>query len=156
MSWACYLKSSTFFFIILSLYPLCVGLFLKYLGNVGLLSSLVHFLCQCLWFVWLVSSFVYLKKEQPTFLGCRSGLSWWSSREHLLIISSKPIVWIPRFVIFRFVIFSWVVYWGYTRPRACLKSVQLLQMWPSTLWVSESQKINFLVNLLSLNLWKYQ
>ena len=58
--------------IILSLLLLWVELHLKK-SSASLLFSLVNFLCWCLWFVWqLLSSFVYLRKEQPTFAGYHS------------------------------------------------------------------------------------
>ena len=32
--------------------------------------------------------------------------------------------------------FSWVVYNGYTRPRGCLLSTRLTQMWPTTVMIN--------------------
>ena len=56
--------------IILFLYPLCVGLLLKKQCSASCLSSLIHVLCLHFWLVWLLkSSFVYLKKELPSFVG---------------------------------------------------------------------------------------
>ena len=71
-----------------------------------MLSSRVHFLCCCLWFVWLLRrSLVYLKKEQPTFAGCFSKIPYWLSGEHLSIMTPEPVFWIPRCVMLWFLIF---------------------------------------------------
>ena len=70
------------------------------------MSSIVYVLCLHLWFVWfLISAFVYLKKEQPTFAGWRSNLPYWLSGEHLPIMTIKRVACVPRFVIFSFNIF---------------------------------------------------
>ena len=99
---------------ILFLYPICEGLLLKFQCSVSWFCSLVlHF---SLWSLWLLMlSFMFLKKEQPTFAGWLSGLPSWLSTEHLLITTPKPVVWVLRFVIF----LSYVVYCGYIRRRGC-------------------------------------
>ena len=45
--------------------------------------------------MWLLKSFVYLEKEQPML----------AIREHLSIMTPRPIVWVTRFVMFQVVIF---------------------------------------------------
>ena len=92
--------------IILFLNPLCVGLLLKQQCRASWLSYLVHVLCLCLWSVWFFRlSFVYLKKEPATFVGWRSGLPCWLSGEHLPIMTSRPVAWVPPCVIFWFNVF---------------------------------------------------
>ena len=86
------LEYSCQIFIILFLYPLCVGLLRKWQCSASWLSSQVYVLCLRLWLVWFLnSSFVYLKKEQLTFAGWRSGLPCWLSGEHMPIMIPKPV-----------------------------------------------------------------
>ena len=134
-AFSCCLKTSTFlpdlyhFF----LYPLYVGLLLNYQCCASCLTSLVHVLRLCIWFLWfLKSSFVYLKKEQPTFAGLPSLFLCSLLGEHLSVMTPKPVAWVPRCVIFWFNILSWVVYCGYTSHRGCLLSASLAQMWTRT------------------------
>ena len=46
-----------------------------------------------------MSSFMYLKNEQPTFVGRRSGLPCWLLGEYLLIMTPRPVAWVPRCII---------------------------------------------------------
>ena len=102
----CCIKSSAHFpdFYLFSP-PSLRGVAPKITMNASLLSSLVYFLHRCLWFKRLFSlSFVYLKKEQPIFAGCLSPppLRHGLLRERLQIMTPKPIVWIPRWIMFWF------------------------------------------------------
>ena len=83
---ACGLKTSTFLPDLYHSFPIS--------------SSRAHVLRFGLWSLWfLTSSFMYLKREQPTFAAWRSVLPCWLLREHLLIMTPKPVAWVPRFVI---------------------------------------------------------
>ena len=42
---------------------------------------------------------MYLKKKQPSFVGCRLGLPCWLSGEHLPIMTPRTLAWVPRCVI---------------------------------------------------------
>ena len=41
---------------------------------------------------------MYLIRELPTFTGWQSDFPCWLSREHLPIMTPKPVAWVPRFV----------------------------------------------------------
>ena len=98
------------------------------------LSSLIYLLCFCLWSLWLlISSFMYLKKQQPTFAGWRLGLPCWLSGEHLPILTPKPVAWVPRFVILRLVIFIMGSILWLHQTLGCFWSAHLIQMWPRTI-----------------------
>ena len=131
--------------IVLFIYPLCEGLLLKQQCSTSWLSSLVHFLRFGLWSLWLLmSSFMYLKREQPTFAGRQTGLSCWLSGEHLTIMTPKPVAWVPRFVILGLDIFTMDgILWLY-QTQVCFWSTNLTQMWPRAVilivqiqWVTE-------------------
>ena len=123
--------------IILFLCPPCEGLLLKWQCSASGLSSLAHVLHFYLWSLWfLMSSFMYLKREHPTFAGWWSVLPCWLSREHQPIMTPNPVDRVPRFVTLRLDILSWMVYCGYTRPSGCLWSSCLTQMWWRTVIVA--------------------
>ena len=88
--------------IILFLYSLFARLLLRWQYNASLLSSLVYFLRCGVWCVHRLCTrkknfFLYLEKEQPTFPGCLWGPRYWLSREHLPIMTPKPVLWVPYF-----------------------------------------------------------
>ena len=118
--------------IILLLYPFCVGLFLKQQCSGSWLSSLVYVFCLRLWLVWFLNSaFMYQKNEQPTFARWRSGhVGYQESTCRSWHPSLLPGSYIVSYFVSTFL--SWVVYCGYTRPRGCLLSVHLTQMWSRT------------------------
>ena len=104
-------------------------LLLKYQCSTSCLSSPVYAFHLGPWLIGLLkSTFVYLKRDQPTFAGWQKVLQCWLSREHLPIMTPRPEVWVPRFVIFEFYILSWMVYRCYKRPRGCLLSARLIQL----------------------------
>ena len=49
-------------------------------------------------------------------------------RENLPIMTPRPVVWVPRWIIFRTVIISRVVFCVYTKPNGCLLSSLLEQI----------------------------
>ena len=131
------LKHSCQIFIILFLYPHGVGQLLKMQCNASWLCSQVQGFRLCLWLVWfLKSSFVYLKKVQPKFADWRR-LSHVSYKEsicrswHPSLLPGSHVVWDLDLTFL-----SWVVYFGYTRHRACLLSAHLIQMWPRSVTVT--------------------
>ena len=127
--------------IILFVYPLCVWLLLKWL-SASRLFSLVHILCLRLWLVWFLnSSFVYRKKEQPTFAGWRLYLPCWLSWEHRLIMTFKPVAGSHAVSYFDSTFLSWIVYCGYTRRRGCLLSVRLTHLWLRTVIVTVHEQL---------------
>ena len=110
------------------LHSLIMWLMVSYLSlhSLHLLFCWVLVLRLGLWLLWFMSSFMYLKKELPTFTVWRLGLLCWLLREQLSIIPPKPVAWSPRCVILWFDIL--MVYCGYTRPRVSLWSAHLTQM----------------------------
>ena len=78
------------------------------------------------------------------------GPSFLQSRKHLSIMTPTNLLSGFHVEFFISIFFSWVIHQGYTRPRGCLISDHLSQMWTSTLAVSKlwswSQKKHSLVN----------
>ena len=55
---------------------------------------------------------------------------YWLSRQHLPILTPRPIIWVTRWYVFLFVIFSWAVLCDYTKCRDWLLFMLLSQIWP--------------------------
>ena len=97
----------------------------------------VHVLRFVLWLLWfLKSSFVYLKKEQPTFAVWGKDLLSRLSEEHLPIMTPKPVAWVPCCVISCSIFSSC----SYTRPTGCLLSACRKQMCSRKVMVTVSEQ----------------